>query len=203
MACAELHSKRRAEHSMGMPAIESRRWTAADVRALPDEPGKRFEVIDGELFVSPAPSLPHQRLVRGIFRELDAYCVATSIGEAMFSPADIEIDALTLVQPDIFVVPHRDGPRIREWHEVTSLLLAVEVISPTSARRDRILKRRKYAEFGAEYWIVDGDARVIERWLPADERPEILVSDVRWMPRGAAEPLVIDIAAYVHDALGE
>jgi Uma2 family endonuclease len=74
------------------------------------------------------------------------------------------------------------------------VLLAVEVLSPTTARTDRIRKRSYYQRAGvAEYWIVDNDAQAIERWRPGEERPEILASRITWQPDGANEPLTIDL----------
>lgn len=65
---------------MAMPAVSQRCWMADDVRALPDEQGKRFECVDGELLVSPSPRLPHQSMVTAIWRELDAFSRAQSVG---------------------------------------------------------------------------------------------------------------------------
>src|SRR6185436_9513332 len=85
-------------YAMGMPA-QNVRWTAEMVRALPDD-GKRYEVLDGELFVSPAPSRLHQRAVKEMLLMLDDYCRKHSYGEALASPADIEFSDKDLVQPD-------------------------------------------------------------------------------------------------------
>lgn len=177
---------------MGMPNA-ARDWTAARVRALPDD-GKRYEVIDGELLVTPAPSWTHQFAVGAFYRVLWPYATEHRIGEAVLSPADVELDARTLVQPDLFVVPLIAGRRMREWSDLEgNLLLAVEILSPSTARADRHLKRRRYQRAGVpEYWIVDLDARLVERWRPADERAELLAETLEWRPSAAA-PLVIDL----------
>lgn len=185
---------------MGMPALsESTYWTAAMVRELPDD-GNRYECIDGELLVTPAPRWRHQDVVGAMYRHLYAWLEQEPIGKVTFSPADIEIVPDTLVQPDVFVVP-RDaaGALPREWHEARTLLLAVEVFSPSTARYDRVTKRRFFARAGVpEYWIVDVDARVIERWTPTDERPEILGEEeaVTWAPPGARTPFVLALGAF-------
>ena len=81
-------------------------------------------------------------------------------------------------------------------------MLAVEVLSPGSARADRIAKRMLYRDEGVdEYWIVDLDARVIERSTPADARPEILAEHIQWQPQGASGPLTIDLALYFANVL--
>ena len=117
---------------MGMPET-TQRWTAVQVRALPED-GRRYETIDGELVVTPAPSLPHQVAVQLLSERLRAYVRVQEIGFLFISPADIELDPRTLVQPDLFVAPPTDGRRPRSWTEITALMLAVEVLSPSSPR---------------------------------------------------------------------
>ena len=80
----------------------------------------------------------------------------------------------------------------REWKEYGIPLLVVEVLSPSSARHDRITKRRRYQRTGvSEYWVVDLDARAIERWRPGDERPEVLDDVLVWQPEPAVGALSI------------
>src|SRR2546423_8507660 len=99
----DLFQNRRAEHLMAMPDTMER-WTAARVRELPDD-GNRYEVVDGELLVTPSPTYDHQDVVGELFAVLREFCLATGAGHAMVSPADIEFDPDTLVQPDVFIVP--------------------------------------------------------------------------------------------------
>ena len=197
-----LSFTRRAEHYMGMPETLER-WTAERVRALPED-GKRYEVVDGELFVTPAPAFDHQRAVLELAVALRAYIKGRDTGEVMVSPADIELDPRTLVQPDVFVVPLEGGKRPRHWSDVRGLLLAVEVLSPSTARADRTVKRRRYQRAGIpQYWIVDLDARVIERWRPGDERPEIVTDRLAWQPDPSREAFVLDLTAFFGEVLGE
>jgi Uma2 family endonuclease len=177
---------------MGMPQA-TQRWTADMVRALPDD-GNRYEVIAGELFVTPAPSFDHQAAVYRLLLRLGPFVDAQRLGYALASPADIEFDEADLVQPDVFVTPRIEGRRPRRWSEVKALLVAVEVLSPSTARADRAVKRRLFQRVGVpEYWIVDVEARLVERWRPGDERPEIVTESLAWRPTAAAEPLVIDL----------
>src|SRR5690242_3021110 len=127
---------------MGMPAQHSE-WTADMARALPDD-GRRHEVLDGELFVTPAPTLKHQMAVARLWARLDPYVRANSLGIALMSPADIEFSARRLVQPDVFVAVGTAAGPPRDWRDISSLLLAVEVLSPATARADRQRKRRIY-----------------------------------------------------------
>ena len=179
---------------MGMPQI-AELWTAERVRALPAD-GNRYEVIAGELFVTPAPSFDHQDAVLRILIPIADYLERTGVGYASFSPADIEFDAATLVQPDLFVVPLIEGRRPRRWSDIKRLLLAVEVLSPSTARADRSVKRRLYQRVDVpEYWIVDVEARLVERWQPTDARPEIVIDTLTWQPDPAQAPLIIDLPA--------
>lgn len=188
---------------MVMPALAPRRWSAEDVRALPDEPGKRYECVDGELLVSPSPRLTHQSMVGLLFREIEAFTRAHGIGAAFTAPGDLELDAFTLVQPDVIVLPLVDGRRPRTVDEIGHPLLFVEVLSPSTARFDRVVKRARYQRFGVEYWIIDLDARLLERWTPDSDRPEIQPNSISWMPAGASTPLTLELTPLFVEALGE
>lgn len=169
-------------------------WTAEMVRALPDD-GNRYEVLDGELFVTPAPSWAHQAVLAWFFLPLATYVQRHSLGWARWSPADMAFGRLRLVQPDLFVVPSRAEGEPRDWSEVRSLLLALEVLSPSTAFADRNRKREIYQQQGVgEYWIVDPDARLVERWHPLDTRPEIVRDVLAWQPNAGIEPLTLHLA---------
>jgi Uma2 family endonuclease len=173
------------------------------VRAIPQD-GNRYEVVAGELFVTPAPSFDHQEAVAVLLGRLRPYVRHAGLGHATLSPADIEFDAETLVQPDVFVVPLVAGRRPAGWPDVHSLLLAVEILSPTTARADRAVKRGLYQRVGVpEYWIFDLEAQLVERWRPGDDRPEILTDTLVWRPDPAGDPLTIDLAAFFTEVLGQ
>lgn len=177
---------------MGMPQSATR-WTAEMVRALPED-GNRYEVVDGELLVTPSPTRTHQRAVRLLLVALQGHAESQRIGEAIAAPADVELDTRSMVQPDVFVEGLVGGLLPAAWNSGAPLLLVVEVLSPSTARADRTTKRRRYQRAGIlEYWIVDTDARTIERWRPSDKRPEMLSEYLDWKPPGAA-PLRLDLA---------
>ena len=188
---------------MGMPRIGLERWTAEMVRAFPSD-GKRYEVIDGELLVSPSPRFVHQRAVGELYFLLKPWVQAQGIGEVMMSPADLELESEWLVQPDIFVVPlDAHGVRISDWPEVKRLLLAIEVLSPSTARNDRVKKRDLFSRVGVpEYWVVDIKRSRVERYRPGSEVPELCDRTLTWHPDGASAPLVIDLPHFFHLALG-
>ena len=121
------------------------------------------------------------------------------VGEVFFAPADVAFSTTRLGQPDLFVVPlvTVSGGRPERFSDVGRLILAAEVLSPSSARADRVAKRGLFRdEQVPEYWIIDLDARTVERSVPADTRTSILVDELIWHPERAAAPLVIDLVAY-------
>src|SRR6185312_12215292 len=105
---------------------------------------------------------------------LYTYLREQSLANVYFAPADVHFSDDTVVEPDLFVIPLVEGRRPRSREEVGRLLLVIEILSRSTARADRTVKRQKYQGEGVpEYWIVDGDARLVERWRPADDRPEV------------------------------
>ena len=186
---------------MGMPQAPTQ-WTAAAVRELPDD-GLRYEQVDRELVVTPAPSWIHQRVAAALFHRIHVRLAATRVGVILFSPADIALGEDEILQPDLFVTPLDAQAPIRSWTDVTRLLLAIEIVSPGSARFDRQLKRRRYQRAGVpEYWIVDPDARLVERWRPEDTRPEILGEILAWQPEPGQPALEIDLGVMFAEAWG-
>jgi Uma2 family endonuclease len=173
---------------MAMPVIpEARRYTVQEVLEFPDD-GNRYEVVQGELLVSPSPRSRHQILVTRLIVTLDAYLRGLGLRDAVLhAPADITWGehprvAEDLVQPDVFV-PHPDLAW-KEWLDLSRLALAIEVLSPASVRADRVVKRKTYQRHGvATYWIVDDDAKLVEVWHPDDERPEIVTDALTWRIR--------------------
>ena len=119
------------------------------------------------------------------------------MGHVFLAPADVIFTPTRLVQPDVFVTRLVNGRRPEEFVAASGLLVAAEVLSPSTARADRVAKRTLFRDEGVpEYWIVDLDARTFERTTPGDARPEMLVDSLAWYPEGAAAPLIIDLVAY-------
>ena len=136
---------------MGM-AARAQRWNTARVRALMDEARAwpRYELVGGELLVTPAPRPAHQLAVAVMLRVLEDYTAAVELPAMVLpSPADLELVPGTIVQPDVFVLPLPLGERLREWPTVKALLLAVEIVSPASAQQDRVTKRQFYTRQAA------------------------------------------------------
>jgi Uma2 family endonuclease len=192
----------RAEQSMGMPALSSSEWTAADVLALPEDTRRRYECVDGELLVSPSPRLVHQMAVTVLALRLDRLLSAQGLAVVVCGPSDWVLDDHTLVQPDVYVVPLFEGRRPRTDEERTQPFLFVEVLSPHTARFDRVIKRRRYQRAAIEYWIVDLDARLVERWMPGDVQPTIHTGSFEWVLPNATSPLVVPVESVFNDVLG-
>ena len=187
-----------------MPARSTRvhRWTTADVRALmdPSRAWPRFELIGGELLVTPAPGWLHQTAVFELARILAVYCDRERVGVVLMSPAELELIPGEITQPDIFVVPYAvlpEGDARPEWSMITSLRLAVETISPSSVRTDRVDKRDHYLSADVdEYWVMDVEARMVERWFKNRETPGAVRDRLVWHPAPAGAPLEIDLEQF-------
>lgn len=142
------------------------RWAYADYARLPDN-GMRYEVIEGDLHMSPAPRLHHQRAVGRIFHRLASHLDAHPVGEVFVSPIDVRFPSLAdPVQPDVVFVASGRGEMVTErWIEGVPDLI-VEVLSPGNPQHDRKVKFDVYARGGVrEYWIVDPAARIIEVYV--------------------------------------
>lgn len=193
-----------AEQIMAMPAYRAlrRRWTEAEFYSARDAapPGERWELVDGEVLVTPAPHWVHQRIIGHLFVLVHAYVRATELGETFVSPLDVKLEPRLVLQPDLLVVPA--GELTRRSDIVRHLLLGIEIASPSSARHDRVRKRPVYQRNRVpEYWIVDDASQTIERWTPDDERPELISERLVWHPSGAVEPFVLDLAQFFKDVI--
>ncbi len=180
---------------MGMPALQQVYYTVDDVLAFPED-GNRYELIFGELVVSPSPRLWHARVQMRLTALLMDYCRREPIGEVFSVPADLSWGRRDVItQPDIFVMAP-DELSHGEWAKVRNVPLVVEILSPSTARHDRFGKRVIYREQGVQtYWIIDADAGVVEVWTPDAQFPVIEHERLSWHPTGATSPLVIDLAA--------
>jgi Uma2 family endonuclease len=168
-------------------------YTADMVRALPED-GNRYETVHGELLVTPAPRADHQYVIGRLYFLVESYLRRYPVGAVFMAPADISWAADMLVQPDLFVVDLNEA-RTFDWKRMTTLLLATEVLSPSTRRYDRFTKRRAYQEHNVSvYWIVDIEARAADVWTPEATGPAVVRDELRWHPIGAEEPLVVSLA---------
>jgi Uma2 family endonuclease len=149
--------------------------------------------VHGELLVTPAPRALHQIVLQRLLLALGNYLERERVGLLLASPADISWGPDILVQPDLFVVDLAEA-RTLDWRRMRTLLLAVEILSPSSVRADRFTKRRLYQEQGvATYWLVDPDARVVEVWTPDATFPTVEQERLTWRPVAAREAFSLAI----------
>ena len=179
---------------MSMPAALDRYYTRDEVLAFPDD-GNRYELVYGELLVSPSPVVSHQLVVGRLFASLHSYVERYAVGRAFMSPADLSWGREdVIVQPDVFVVSPANA-RASQWEAMRRFHLFVEVLSPSTARYDRFTKRRLYQEMQVPlYWLIDLARRQAEVWTPGASTPGYEERRLVWEPAGASEAFAMDLA---------
>lgn len=175
-------------------ATESRPWTMDELHRLPDD-GNRYELVHGELFVTPAPTDRHETIAARLGHLLVPYVEAHGLGLVYRPRAVIRVGREAEVEPDLMVRqphPEADGA----WETAPLPILVVEILSGTTRRRDFGAKRVLYAEELRipEYWIVDGHARTVTVVAP-DRETRVVRDRLAWHPSGAGAPLDVDLAA--------
>jgi Uma2 family endonuclease len=186
---------------MGMAAIPPSVTTLDEFFALPEDKSQRQELLDGVYVVSPNPTFRHQRAVMTLYHRLTPSLEAHP--DLLLFPVsgDIVLGPRTVVEPDLFVIPKPPSADVH-WREVARPLLVIEILSHSTAARDRGVKRRLYQQAGVpEYWIVDLDAHLVERWRPGDERPEILSETLTWQPSESAGPFELDLIEFFAEVM--
>jgi Uma2 family endonuclease len=141
---------------MASPVVPSEYLLAYDDWYRIADEGKLCELIDGELFMSPTPSIGHQRASRELLVAIESYLRRASNGEVFHAPTGVRLGDKTVLEPDLLVVLNEHASRVGEQVVVGAPDLVVEILSPGTARRDLGIKRDKYRDTGVpEYWIVD------------------------------------------------
>lgn len=135
--------------------------TYQDYRLLPDD-GKRYEILDGDLYVTPSPTARHQIVSANLLSALADHVRAHGLGKVLTAPLDVIFAEDTIAQPDLLFISNERLPILREWvHGAPDLV--IEILSPGTQQRDRTLKRYLYARYGVrELWLVDPEARSVE-----------------------------------------
>lgn len=171
------------------PLPERTMWTFADLEALPDD-GNRYEILHGELLVTPLPSNGHQSVAAELTYLVMQWC-RTNTGWSVLAPGGVYVSDTTWMEPDLAVYPtprHTDTP----WPEMPPPLLVVEILSRSTAKRDRHRKRPAYLASGVrEVWLVDRATRTIERWIAPSELPDVHHGSISWTPDANLPPLVV------------
>src|SRR5438128_192534 len=143
------------------------RFTYQDYLNLPED--RRYELIDGELLMSPSPSERHQRLVLELAVILTSFVKGHGLGRVYIAPFDVVISDTDVVQPDILFVSNERASRIGERAVHGTPDLVVEILSRSTAERDRTIKAKLYARAGArELWLLDPVAKTFEVLINTD-----------------------------------
>ena len=169
-------------------ATTTKRWTLEELHSLPDD-GNKYELVRGQLFVTPPPNPDHETILARLTRLLEPYVAEHRLGY-VYHPRSVLRFEGSEVEPDLMVrrPPHS---RATDWADAPIPILVVEVLSGSTRRRDRGDKRELYIEAGVhEYWILDPERREITVVRP--DAVDHTESDmVTWVPQSATKPLTI------------
>jgi Uma2 family endonuclease len=136
--------------------------TYDDYLTLPAD-GKRYEIIEGELYMTPAPFTDHQRILGRLFRLFDEFVRKNNVGEVFVAPADVVLSMTDVVQPDILFISKERSHIITKKNIIAAPDLVVEILSESTAATDRTVKKALYEKYGVkEYWIVGPQLEAIE-----------------------------------------
>ncbi|MBI4546680.1 MAG: Uma2 family endonuclease [Ignavibacteriae bacterium] len=137
-------------------------FTYDDYLTLPAD-GKRYEIIEGELYMTPAPFTDHQRILGRLFRLLDEFVRKNNLGEVFLAPTDVVLSMTSVVQPDILFVSKERSNIITKKNIIAAPDLVIEILSEATEKTDRTAKKAMYEQFGVrEYWIVDPEQKLVE-----------------------------------------
>jgi Uma2 family endonuclease len=166
---ATLTARARGSYNRGVSG-ERAVLTYRDYEALPAD-GRRYELHDGELSVTPAPGTRHQRVSSALFSILKPHVVSRGLGEVLYASIDVILADTTIVQPDLVYLDPTRAHVVSERGIEGSPTLAVEILSPSTTRNDRGVKAELYRRYGVPwYWIVDPEARTVEAYGLAEGR---------------------------------
>lgn len=138
------------------------KFTYEDYLLFPDD-GRRHELIDGEHYMTPAPSIKHQQISMNLSRALSNYLAARRIGRAYAAPCDVVLSDTDVVQPDLLVVLSAKASIVTGRNILGAPDLIIEILSETTRKTDEIIKRKLYERYGVqEYWIVDPELETVK-----------------------------------------
>jgi Uma2 family endonuclease len=174
------------------------RWTYEEYVRLPTSGTMRYEVIHGELAVTPSPTSVHQQVVTTLVRILGRFVHEHALGRLLVGPIDVLLGEGDYLQPDVAFVRADRAHRVSRRGIEGAPDLVVEVLSPSTEQRDRGVKLDRYRHFGVpEYWIVDLDAKVVELWRLREgaESPELFLAGDRleWTPVAGGPTLMLAV----------
>ena len=140
----------------------STKFSYEDLQHMPPD-RNRYEIVDGELLVTPSPKTLHQRIVGNLFAELRQHVRTQRLGEVFVAPYDVVFTHWTVLEPDVLFVSQSRLQSIGEKYVSGPPDLVVEVLSESTAQVDREIKPKQYARYGVtEYWLIDPDGKTME-----------------------------------------
>lgn len=175
-------------------------WTYSEYARLPDD-GNRYEVIEGEVLVTPAPGTRHQHFAANLFMAVRQYVEKHALGTVLWD-VDLLFVEGQFLRPDFLFVPASGRAGITNRGVETVPALVVEVLSPSSRSIDLVRKPRRYRESGVpEYWVADPADQIIWRFAfgAGKTEGERIEGTLVWRPNPTIGPLQIDLAAAFAD----
>jgi Uma2 family endonuclease len=171
-------------------AAAIKHWTLEELHRLPDD-GNKYELVRGDLFVTPPPSDDHETVIARLSRRLEPFVAAQGLG-FVYHPRSVVRAEGSEVEPDLMVRAPKP-PGGRDWDDAPIPILVVEALSGSTRRRDLGPKKDFYVDIGvAEYWVIDSDARtvrVVRHAVPDQMRSD----ELTWQPAGASDALTIHV----------
>ena len=156
--------------------------TYDDLRDIPEDDPYRHEIIDGMHVASPSPITRHQYVSKRLYRQLDRLIELAGYGEVFYGPMDVELGRYDIFEPDLLAILNDNVQIIEESHIRGVPDLCVEILSPSTASRDRGIKRERYEKAGIpEYWVVDATENQVDIHLldpiTGEFRPPVIVRE--------------------------
>ncbi len=159
-----LESSVSRENPVEYKTEPGKKLTYQDYLLIPEESGYRYEILDGVLVKDPSPNVMHQRVIRRLLRILeDFFCELDPEGEVFIAPLDVTFQDISVVQPDLFYVSGKQKRIVRDARIDGAPTLVVEIISPSSSRKDRVQKLRIYQDARVQhYWLINPEEKTLE-----------------------------------------
>ncbi|MEO8333960.1 MAG: Uma2 family endonuclease [bacterium] len=173
-------------------ATVTKQWTLEEMHSLPDD-GNKYELVRGELFVTPPPIDPHETIAARLSHLLGPYVDREKLGYVYHPRAVMRFQG-SEVEPDLMVRQPNTNAQ-PTWDNAPTPILVVEILSRSTRPRDQVQKRSLYIEAGvAEYWLVDDERRTITSVRQDSSEDVVARTELVWRPNGASSPLTLDVA---------
>jgi len=151
--------------------------TYQEYLTFPDSDGLKKEIIEGDLYMTPAPSIKHQQISSTLFYQLFIHVAKNKLGKVLYAPCDVLLSNINVLQPDIIFIARENYDILTEYNIQGAPDLLIEILSPSTQDTDRIFKKRIYEKFGVkEYWILDPILETVEIWSSTKNKYQLLIN---------------------------